>query len=69
MRVSKFMKNTEKAFLWIINILEEKRIIYKISGGFAARVYGVNRELADIDIEIKDADISKIVENVKPYII
>jgi len=63
------MRETEKAFLWITDILEQKRIAYRISGGFAARVYGVERELADIDIEIADKDISLIVDDVKPYII
>jgi hypothetical protein len=63
------MKNTETAFNWIIDILERHGITYKISGGFAARVYGVNRELADIDIEVADADILKIVDDVRPYII
>lgn len=62
------MKNTEKAFLWITDILEKFGIKYKISGGFAARVYGVNRELADIDIEVKDEDIRITKEQVKPYI-
>lgn len=65
----KLVKDTEKAFHWIINILESRAIGYKISGGFAARVYGVNRALADIDIEIEDSDISKIVYDVKPYIL
>lgn len=63
------MRNTEAAFHWITNILERHKISYKISGGFAARVYGVIRELADIDIEVKDADIRRIVEEVQPYII
>lgn len=63
------MKNTEKAFHWIINILEEKEIDYKISGGFAARIYGVDRELADIDIEVSDEDILLIEKEVKEYII
>lgn len=63
------MKNTESAFHWIIGILEQNNIAYKISGGLAARIYGSDRELADIDIEIADNDISKIVEDVRPYII
>lgn len=63
------MKNTEKAFIWIINILEKNNIQYKISGGFAARVYGVDRELADIDIDVLDSDISIIAEQTKDYII
>lgn len=62
------MKNTQAAFLWIVDILEQKGIKYKITGGFAARVYGVDRELADIDIEVEDSDLIKIVDDVKPYI-
>lgn len=63
------MKNTEAAFHWILDILERHSITYKISGGFAARVYGVNRELVDIDIEVEDADILKIVDDVKTYVV
>lgn len=62
------MKNTEKAFHWIIDILENNEIKYKISGGFAARIYGVNRELADIDIEVADNDIKNISKYVDNYI-
>ena len=63
------MRNTEKAFLWIIEILERMKISYKILGGFAARAYGVDRELADIDIEVDDGDILLISNEVKPYIV
>lgn len=63
------MKNTEKAFLWIIELLVRMKISYKISGGFAARAYGVNRELADIDIEVNDKDILLISHEVKSYIV
>lgn len=62
-------KNTEKAFLWITGLLEEHSIQYKISGGFAARIYGVQRDLADIDIEISKQDILKISELAKDNII
>jgi len=63
------MKDPEKTFHWIIEILEKLNITYKISGGLAARAHGVNRELADIDIEVADKDIELIQEMVKPYII
>lgn len=63
------MRETEKAFLWITDILERKAVTYRVSGGFAARIYGVNRELADIDIVIADNDIAIIAKEVKPYII
>lgn len=63
------MKNTEKAFHWIIDILEEYHIAYKISGGLAARLHGAKRELADIDIELADADVIKLAHEVKPFIV
>ncbi|MFA5870916.1 MAG: hypothetical protein WC842_03460 [Candidatus Paceibacterota bacterium] len=63
------MRNTKKAFLWIIDILEQHKILYRISGGLAARAYGVDRELADIDVEIASKDFSYILKNVGPYII
>jgi hypothetical protein len=63
------MKNTKKAFLWMIDILERHKILYRISGGLAARAHGVDRELADIDIEVAEKDIFSIVEDVKPYIV
>jgi hypothetical protein len=63
------MKNTKAAFNWIVNIIERHGVMYKISGGFAARIYGANRELADIDIEVANINIIKIAEDTKPYII
>ncbi len=65
---SPHIKNTERAFLWIIDILEKNAITYKISGGFAAKIYGTDRELADIDIEVQDEDIIFIEKEVRPYI-
>ena len=63
------MKNTEKAFLWIINILNNKKIPFQISGGFAAKIYGSPRELNDIDIDISKKDFDKILPEISTYII
>jgi hypothetical protein len=62
------MRDTKKAFLWITDILDRNKIVYKISGGFVSRMYGVNRELADIDIEVSEKDIPIIARETKPYI-
>lgn len=62
-------RDTEKAFHWIIGLLEKNHIPFQISGGFAARVYGVIRELADIDIGIPDADFDSIISDVTPYLV
>ncbi len=63
------MKKTEAAFKWIVNILNEHQIPFQIAGGFAARLYGSTRELADIDIDIPAGRIEDIQEDVKEYII
>jgi hypothetical protein len=63
------IKDTEQAFMWITDILERNKISFQILGGFAARIYGVKRDLADIDIEVADSDIKKILDEVKEFII
>ena len=63
------MRDAKKAFCWIIDILDRHSITYRISGGLAAQVYGVDRELVDIDIEIPDSAIYKIIDDVRSYII
>lgn len=63
------MKKTENAFHWIIDLMEENQIEYRISGGFAARIYGSKRELADIDIDIAESDIDKLHPLIKDKLI
>lgn len=63
------VKKTKEAFLWIIKILKKEKIPYQITGGFVARLYGSKRPLADIDIEIHDKDMIKILPYVKNYIL
>jgi hypothetical protein len=63
------MRKTKDAFIWIIDILRKNRIPFCITGGFAARIYGSNRLLADIDIEIHEKDIMQIEKEVKDFII
>ncbi len=63
------MRKTKEAFRWIIKILEENKIPYRVSGGFAARIYGSKRPLFDIDIEIPDSKFKKILPKIKNYIV
>ena len=49
--------------------LRNIKYLFKSRGGFAARAYGVQRELHDIDFDIPEADFEKILPEVRPYII
>lgn len=62
-------RNTENAFKWIVGILQKEQIPFQLSGGFAARLYGSDRPLYDIDIEIEDRNFDKLFPFVKDYII
>lgn len=63
------MKKTKEAFRWIVKILRKKKIPFHISGGFAAKIYGSQRPLNDIDIDIPDKKIKEILPEVQKYII
>ncbi|PKM88915.1 hypothetical protein CVU83_00895 [Candidatus Falkowbacteria bacterium HGW-Falkowbacteria-2] len=62
------MRDTEKAFLWIVNLLRQHRIRFRISGGLAANVYGTKRVLADIDIEVESEAVKVLFGVVKEYV-
>lgn len=59
----------KNALMWITTILQKHQIPFQISGGLAASIYGANRPLADIDIDISDNGFESIIEDVKTYII
>ncbi len=61
------MKNTEVAFHWIVGIFREHKIPFLIFGGFAARLYGATRKLADIDIDISEDRFPELVSHLQPY--
>lgn len=62
-----FEEKTLNALIWIIEIFKKENVSFRISGGFAAKVYGSDRELADIDIEIFEKDLKKIFNITKQY--
>jgi hypothetical protein len=63
------IKDTENAFKWIINILQKHNIPFQIEGGFASQLYGVKRELADIDISIPEHRFEELITDIKEYIV
>lgn len=61
-------QKTIYALQWIIEILNRLNIQYQIAGGFAAKLYGSERELNDIDVEISEKDFYKILPEIHLYI-
>ncbi len=62
-------KNTEGAFKWIVGILQKHSIPFQIKGGFASRLYGVKRNLADIDISIPEDKYGDLIPYIKEFIV
>ncbi|OGH73741.1 MAG: hypothetical protein A3C90_01675 [Candidatus Magasanikbacteria bacterium RIFCSPHIGHO2_02_FULL_51_14] len=62
------MNNTEKAFHWIVEILRKCDVPFQVTGGLAARVYGSERPLADIDIDIPEERFEDILPDVQEHI-
>jgi hypothetical protein len=61
-------KDTEGAFKWIVGLIEKNEIPFQIKGGLASRLYGVDRELADIDISIPEDRFDELLPEIKEFI-
>lgn len=61
--------NTSKALRWIVEILSENNIPYRVGGGTATYLYGSDREINDIDLSISGEYFSKLIPLVEKYIV
>ena len=61
-------EKTIKALRWVVKILNENYVPYKIGGGFAASIYGSPRPVNDIDISLSGKYFPIIVPKVSHYI-
>ncbi|MBY0110792.1 hypothetical protein K2Y00_02205 [Patescibacteria group bacterium] len=59
---------TVEAVYWIVGILNKHQVPYRIGGGFAARIYGSNRAINDIDISLPGKYFDAILPDVQEYI-
>jgi hypothetical protein len=62
------MRDTQEALVWITDLLKSLQIPFQISGGLAAQAYGVQRALADIDIDIPEDCFERIKIEVDNFI-
>lgn len=60
-------ERTVRALHWIVNILNENNIPYRVGGGVAAYVYGSTRPIKDIDISLSGKFFPTIIANLSGY--
>ncbi|WGI24270.1 hypothetical protein QEN58_13095 [Halomonas alkaliantarctica] len=53
---------------WIVGLLRDRNIPFQICGGLAAKGYGAERALNDIDLFVPDVDFSTVVQAGQAYI-
>jgi hypothetical protein len=63
------IKDPKAALQWIVAILNRYQVPFQITGGLAAKAYGSDRELVDIDIDIPEEAFSRIVPEVSEYLL
>ncbi|HFQ5228585.1 TPA: MazG-related protein [Vibrio vulnificus] len=56
------------ALKWLKDILEAEGVEYQIVGGLAATIHGGSREIADIDLYIRNSDANKVLARVSQFI-
>lgn len=58
-----------QAFQWITDILFKHNMLFQVTGGLAAKIYGSQRDLNDIDLDVQTESLVLLVPLVKEYII
>lgn len=63
------MDKAEKAFRWVVGILNKEGIPFVFGGGIAARSYGAKRPLFDIDLDIPEGRFVDLLPRVREYVV
>lgn len=61
-------RHTARALTWIVGALREHNILYQVVGGLAARAYGANRPLADIDLYVPFDLAADLLGKIRPFV-
>jgi hypothetical protein len=61
------MKDSVAALAWITNELTQRGIPFAVVGGLASNAYGGSRPLNDIDIDVPDAALSTLAQELEAY--
>lgn len=57
------------ALMWIVRVLQDRKIPFQITGGLAARFYGANRPLADIDLDVPERSLERLGRDLAPHLV
>lgn len=60
---------TLQALKWLVNILDNNGIPYRIGGGVAAHVYGSGRSINDIDVSLEGKYFGKLVSLIEEHVV
>lgn len=62
------MRDSKRAFDWITNLLDDLGHPYIVVGGLAANIFGGNRPLNDIDLDVPKSALFEVAERSKSYV-
>lgn len=54
---------------WLADLFERRQIPWRVTGGLAARSYGAERPLADIDIDLPDHALAELQPALAPFVV
>lgn len=57
-----------RALAWIVRILRKHDVPYQVVGGLAARVYGAQRPLADINVYVPFDRAAGLLREIRPFV-
>lgn len=61
-------EKTLNALRWMLDLFEKHKIQYQVSGGFAAKLYGSDRTLNDIDFDVPDKALGVLLPDIFSYV-
>jgi hypothetical protein len=62
------MRKEEKALRWIVSLLRTAGVSFQVAGGLAARAYGAERPIADLDFYVPTARLEGIAKAAAEYV-
>lgn len=61
-------EKVQSALAWMVEILHRHNVPYQVVGGLAAKAYGAQRPLFDIDMYVPFDRATGVLEEIAPYI-